>query len=260
MEISLVVVCLSALGASVLTFFSGFGLGTLLMPVLAIFFPLETAVVMTALVHFVNNLFKFGFLWKQTQWHVVRRFGLPAFLAALLGAKCLILLGNIPVLGSYSFCGRIFFVTPLKLAISSLIVIFVLWETGISWRRIQFSERYLELGGVVSGFLGGVSGHQGALRSAFLINMELPKEAFLATGVAIACLVDVSRIFVYVGLVAKISWAQTHWNVLAGALAASFLGVVIGARLLKKVTLPAIQRVVSGLLLLIAGFLAFGIV
>ena len=53
-----IVLYLAALAVSGLTLFSGFGLGTLLMPVFAIFFPIEIAVAMTAVVHLANNLFK----------------------------------------------------------------------------------------------------------------------------------------------------------------------------------------------------------
>ena len=54
----LAIICLATFIASGLTLFSGFGLGTLLMPVVAVFFPLEVAIAMTAVVHLANNLFK----------------------------------------------------------------------------------------------------------------------------------------------------------------------------------------------------------
>jgi len=60
-----------------------------------------------------------------------------------------------------------------------------------------FDRRYLPLGGVLSGFFGGLSGHQGALRSAFLIRCGLSQEAFVATGIVAACLVDLARLAVY---------------------------------------------------------------
>ena len=59
---ALFAVCVAALLASGLTLFSGFGLGTLLMPVIALFFPLELAIAMTAMVHLSNHLFKIGLL------------------------------------------------------------------------------------------------------------------------------------------------------------------------------------------------------
>ena len=58
----ILVIALTAFLASGLTLFSGFGLGTLLMPVVALFFPVEVAIAVTALVHFANNIFKLGLL------------------------------------------------------------------------------------------------------------------------------------------------------------------------------------------------------
>jgi uncharacterized membrane protein YfcA len=63
--VDLFVVCFAALVASALTLFSGFGLGTLLMPVVALFFPLDLAIAMTAMVHLANNLFKIGLLGRK---------------------------------------------------------------------------------------------------------------------------------------------------------------------------------------------------
>jgi len=74
-----------ALLTSGLTLFSGFGLGTLLMPVFALFFPVPLAIAATAVVHFANNLFKFGLLSKQADWQVVVRFSVPAAIAAMAG-------------------------------------------------------------------------------------------------------------------------------------------------------------------------------
>lgn len=53
-----VLLALVCFGASILTFYSGFGLGTILLVVFALWFPIEQAIVMTAIVHFINNLFK----------------------------------------------------------------------------------------------------------------------------------------------------------------------------------------------------------
>ena len=51
---SVIVVSVVALVASTLTFFSGFGLGTVLLPAFALFYPVEQAVALTAAVHFLN--------------------------------------------------------------------------------------------------------------------------------------------------------------------------------------------------------------
>ncbi len=54
---SYIIICSVALIVSGLTLFSGFGLGTLLMPAFALFFPVEVAVAATAVVHLANNIF-----------------------------------------------------------------------------------------------------------------------------------------------------------------------------------------------------------
>ena len=84
MEILLV--CLAAFFASLLTFFSGFGLGTILMPVFVLFFPLEMAIALTGVVHLLNNLFKMYLVGKGAAWRIVIKFGAPAIISAICGA------------------------------------------------------------------------------------------------------------------------------------------------------------------------------
>ncbi len=74
----LLVICSVALLASALTLYSGFGLGTILMPVFAIFFPIDVSIALTAIVHFLNNILKLILLWKKANWDIVVKFGLPA--------------------------------------------------------------------------------------------------------------------------------------------------------------------------------------
>ena len=83
------IVALTAFLAAGLTLYSGFGLGTMLLPVFALFFPAEMAVVATALVHGANNVFKVSLLGRFADKEVVLKFGLPAIAAAILGALAL---------------------------------------------------------------------------------------------------------------------------------------------------------------------------
>ena len=55
---SYLIISMTAFLAAVLTFFSGFGLGTLLAPVMMLFFPAEVAIAMTGIVHLINNILK----------------------------------------------------------------------------------------------------------------------------------------------------------------------------------------------------------
>lgn len=95
-----------AMLASGLTLFSGFGLGTLLMPASAVFFPLEVAAAMTAVVHLANNLFKRILLGRHADRAALLRFGLPSAAGALLGAVLLVGLSELPALHRYVWPGR----------------------------------------------------------------------------------------------------------------------------------------------------------
>ena len=81
-----VLLALVCFGASILTFYSGFGLGTILLVVFALWFPIEQAIVMTAIVHFINNLFKLLLTHKNIDKKILLKFGLPSIIGALGGA------------------------------------------------------------------------------------------------------------------------------------------------------------------------------
>lgn len=253
------IVCITALIASGLTLFSGFGLGTILMPAFALFFPVEIAIAMTAIVHLANNIFKIFLIGKKADLKVLLRFAPFAILAALGGALLLRLLANIPILDSYSIGNRDFDITLVKVVIGLLLVFFAFLELLPRFEKMKFEKKYIPLGGLISGFFGGLSGHQGALRSAFLSKAGLEKEAFIATGVVTAVLIDLTRLSVYYGHISKVGLSNT-WQLIFAATITAFTGAFIGSRLLKKITLKTVQKIVGIMLMLIGVLLTFGII
>lgn len=245
--------------ASMLTFFSGFGLGTILTPFFAIFFPVNTAIMLTALVHFLNNLFKLLLIGKNINYNILLRFGLPAIIGAFAGAQLLLFLPKMSPLMEYTINGKIFEITPINLIIAILMIIFSLLEVFPIPGKISFGKEKLIPGGIVSGFFGGLSGHQGALRSIFLIKLNLSKEMFIATGVAIACFVDVSRLSVYFSHFREMNLTNNYHVVLVAVLSA-FGGAYAGNRLLKKVTIKFLQVFVSVTIILLALSLGAGLI
>ena len=260
-----VVVCVVALLVSALTLYSGFGLGTLLMPAFALFFPVEVAVAATAIVHLLTNLFKLGLLWRHADAGVVLRFALPGAALAVVGASLLTALAGLPVLAQYAIGGQTYAIVPSRLIIGALILFFALVElVPVLGRIVRFGRPHLLLGGAISGFLGGLSGHQGALRSAVLIRCGLEKEAFIATGVVCAVVVDLSRLAVYGVVFYAQSFGQLTasggFELVAAATAAAFVGVLVSKRLMRKVTMHAIHRLVGIMLVLLAVTLAAGLI
>ena len=239
---TLAVIALVAAAASALTFFSGFGLGTLLLPAFALFYPVDVAIASTAVVHFLNGVFKLGLVGRHADRRVVIIFGLPAIVAAYAGAWLLLRLSA----------------GTAKVTTGMLLLFFTILELSPRLGKISFAPKWLPVGGVLSGFFGGLSGMQGALRSAFLIRAGLSKEVFIGTGVVIACLIDVVRLAEYVPNILK-----THGNLdyvmLAVAVLAAFAGALVGNKYLQKVTFERIQRLVAVMLLLVAIGLITGV-
>lgn len=255
----IIIICLAAFFAAVLTFFSGFGLGTILAPVFAIFFPIDIAIALTGVVHFTNNLFKIVLVGKKADKQVLLRFGLPAILASFAGAWLLLKITDLPSLFQYELWGNVYEVSPIKLLIAILLIVFSVLELLPAFKKLQFDKDKLMLGGVLSGFFGGLSGIQGAIRSAFLIKSGLNKEAYIATGVVIACMVDFTRLAVYA---TRFAATNLYENIplLAGATLSAIAGAYLGNKLLKKVTFKSIQILVAIMLVFISIALGMGLI
>lgn len=245
------IIGVAAFATAILTFFSGFGLGTILTPVFVIFFPVEVAIALTGVVHFTNNLFKIVLVGKNADKTVLLRFGIPAVLAALAGAWLLLRITELPALYTYELWGRDFNITPVKLVIALLLIVFSVLEISPSLKKIQFGKDKLFVGGALSGFFGGLTGIQGAIRSAFLIKSGLSKEAYIGTAVVIASLVDFTRLSVYASRFASAK-LQENLPLLLTATLAAIAGAYLGKHLLKKVTLRSIQLLVAVMLILIS--------
>lgn len=251
-----------------LTFFSGFGLGTILLPVFGLFFPLPVAIGATAIVHLANNIFKFGMVYKSIDLKSLVHFGIPALFSAGLGALLVNQLYHVEPLISYTFGDSMAEITWLKLTIGGLMIFFAWFDLTPKFSTIVFPKKYLPLGGVLSGFFGGISGHQGAFRAVFLTKTGLTKEQFIGTSNAVAILIDISRLVVYtigIGITSNIGnddiliALTSRKEILIVAILFAFIGTYLGKRLIKNTTIKGIQKLVGVLLFLMGTLLILGI-
>jgi hypothetical protein len=254
----------AALVVAGLTLYSGFGLGTLLMPVFALFFPVEVAVAATAVVHGANNIFKIAVVGQHADRILVVRFGIPAVIAAFAGAAALGSVSHLGEIAGYSIGSRTAVITPVNLSIGTLMLVFALFELLPKLRELTFDRKYLFVGGILSGFFGGFSGHQGALRSAFLTKVGISTQSFVGTNAVIGFMVDMARIATYASmfLLAKTTspLGPDQLPLIAAGIIAAFMGVMIGKRFLHKVTMKTVQTVTGLFLLGIALALGSGVV
>lgn len=262
-----VIVAIAVLIGASLTFFSGFGLGTILLPVFSLFFDIEVAVGATAIVHLSNNLFKFVLVRKFVHLQTFLRFGIPAMITAVLGGLLLTQLTDLEVLHTYSMGEKTFQITYLNVIIGSLMILFAWFDLSPKFNQLKIDKKYLPFGGVLSGFFGGVSGHQGAFRAAFLSKSGLDKKQFVGTSNAISLVIDFSRIPIYLGLFSigaskKLNLAASLSEgsmLLVVGIVFAFLGTFLGKRLIEKTTIVGVQRLVGVLLFLMGGLMIVGV-
>ncbi|MBP8238493.1 MAG: sulfite exporter TauE/SafE family protein [Saprospiraceae bacterium] len=253
----ILILSLVAFGVSILTFFSGFGLGTILTPVFMIFFPTELAIALTGVVHFFNNVFKLLLTGKHIDSRVALRFGIPAVLAAIAGSMLMLRMTKLPALFTYTISDATFEVHPIKLLVAVLLIIFAGIELIPYFKKLQFGPEKLPIGGALSGFFGGLTGNQGALRSAFLIKAGLSKEAFIGTAVAVSTLVDFTRLGVYSTRFFQ-TGLQENIPLVSIVTLSAIAGAYVGNKLLKKVTLQFLQVTVAVLLIVVSIALGAG--
>lgn len=219
--------------AACLALFSGFGVGTILTPVFIFFFDVKIAIFFVAIIHLLNNLFKLFLFRGHIDVTILKRFGLAALVGSLAGAFGQIYMLNI----------------ALKYLIGVMLIFLGVQEFIPAKFQLRFPKSIDPIGGFLSGLLGGLVGNQGAIRSAFLLNYEISKESFIATGVVLACIIDLIRIPIY-----WFSYAHTNiisWSALIPLIVFSFLGTLAGKKLLKYFSVSQFRKFVAGLVTMI---------
>jgi uncharacterized membrane protein YfcA len=217
--------------AGVIASVSGFGIGSVLTPLLASHMGTRVAVAAVAIPHVCGTALRFWLLHGHVDRRIFISFGVTSAAGGLAGA---LLYELVPVrMLSILFGGLLLFV-----AISEL--------TGLM-RRVHFGRRTATVAGALSGLLGGMVGNQGGIRSAALLGFELKKEAFVETATAIGLVVDGVRMPVYL-------WNDgDQLQPLAPVIAIAVLGVLVGTvagfRLLSGVPERRFRPAIAVLLL-----------
>ena len=214
------IIALTVLIGAGLTFFSGFGLGTLMLPVFSIFFPLPVAIGATDIVHLYNNLFKFGLVYKHINLPVLFRFGFPAVIFATVGAYCLGLIGKAAPLYAYNIGDKPIEITLLKVVIGSLMIFFAWFDLDPRFSNLKIKPQWIPFGGV---------------------------------------LIDLARLFVYYETF-NFAVLNNNKSLLLVGIVFAFIGTYFGKQLVKKTTMKGIQKIVGVMLFVLGGFFIAGLV
>lgn len=206
---------------------TGFGVGSLLTPVLALTVDTRLAVAAVSIPHVVATAVRFCSLGGRFDRKVLLSFGLTSAAGGLVGAAL------------YERSS-----SRWLTAVFGCLLLFAGWSeiTGLA-RRMRFRGWIAWVAGAVSGFLGGLVGNQGGIRSAALVGFNLPKETFVGTATAIALYVDGARLPVYIA--GQHAEMLSLWRWIVVATAGVTAGTLIGSRVLRRVPELWFRRVLA---------------
>ena len=256
--VELLLLALLGAGASAITIVSGFGLNTVLVPAFAVLFPLPLAIAAVALVHLIASAIRLVIFRAHINRVIAWQFVPWAILGGIAGALILELLGAVPVITTYPLFGVTKSVTAVKVVVGATIAALSLYELRRGAQEAGLSNVGISAGALVSGFFGGLSGNQGAIRSTVLIRAGLTPLGFAATGALAAIAIDLTRLVVY-GTAGSISSILADGAIREAIIAATFgaiLGALVGRRLLAAMSSDRLHLVVGWSL--VAGGLLIG--
>lgn len=219
--------------AAIVATLAGFGSSTLLIPIAAIFMDLKTAVFLVACFHLFNNTFKIRMFWNKIDFRIFLLFGIPSIIFAFIGAG---LISVMPV-------------DTVKRILAIFLIVFSIYSFIKPKFSIKETKATAAIGGGLSGFLAGLIGLGGAIRSTFLITFNLPKEIYIATSAMIAFVIDLTRIPTY--LFTNIVQDTSYYILLPFLFISAYFGVKAGKALLGKISQDVFRRIVLVALLLV---------
>lgn len=222
---------LAALVSGSIAAVSGFGIGSVLTPLLALFMPTKLAVAVVSVPHFIGTALRFWLLRAHVDKKVLRSFGITSAAGGLIGALMQIWVHS----------------KMLGYVLGALLVFAgFTGATGLA-KRMRFGKKTGWIAGLLSGVFGGLVGNQGGIRSAALLGQEMSKESVVATATAIALLVDVFRMPVYAAT--QGGEIVSVWPFLLIATAGVVAGTLLGKPLLQRIPEKAYRAIVSSFIL-----------
>ena len=176
-----IAVALAALLAGAIASIAGFGIGSVLTPLLAARFGTKLAVAAVSIPHVIGTAVRFWLLRGHVDRRIFVWFGITSAAGGLLGA----------LLNAYA-SNR-----GLAIVFGCLLLFVGLSELTGFMNAVHVGRRAAWTAGALSGMFGGLVGNQGGIRTAALLAFDADKEAFVATATAVGLVVDGARLPVY---------------------------------------------------------------
>ena len=221
-----IVATLSAATAAI----AGFGIGSMLTPLVAARYGMTNAVAAVAIPHVIATALRCWRLRRSINWAVLRTFGVLSAAGGLAGAALYTRFSN----------------ANLSRVLGALLIATAIAGVTNWVRRLQVNRGTAGLLGFGSGLFGGVAGNQGGLRAAALMAFALAPAEFVATSTGTGVMVDAARVPVYVVRAGAGLAAMTP--TISVAVGGVIVGTLLGERVLLGISADGFRRVVSVLI------------
>lgn len=238
MDAVIAYVAILTLLASVVGTFTGFGISTIMMPVLLIFLPLPQTLLLVGIIHWFGDVWKMLFFRHGIRWRLLVWFGIPGVIASFMGASLSLTIPH----------------DLLSRALGIFLVVYVAYLYLHPAFRLGQSMPVAAAGGASSGFFAGIFGIGGEIRTVFLSAFNLEKAVYLATAGAIALVIDSSRLITY--MAGGTILPQPLLYGLLAFIPASLVGAVLGREIVNKVPQERFRAAISIFILLLGAKLA----
>ncbi len=233
MTVEIILITVISFIANSIGTISGFGVGTVMTPILLLFLPFSETILLVCVIHWFHDIFKIYFFCYGIDWRLFIYFGTPTVVATFLGALL---------------------VTPQQsMLLTSLLGLFLIGSVGLMYAVTAFKipNNWFTgfIGGLISGFFAGVFGIRGAVRSVFMSAFNLRKATFIGTTGLISLLLDTTRFATYIWQ--GITMSHALWWALLVFIPASFFGAYIGQKVVRWIPQEHFRSVVAFFLFLV---------
>jgi uncharacterized protein len=242
--------CIAGFFIGAIALFTGFGVRLLILPVLFIHLPFSTAISIALSVQMINATYRLVLLWKEADWQIVLRFGVPLMVVSSFAGWFYLSLPVSQPLFTYIVFGEIFQISTRGVFIGVLSGVLGAIELIPTTRDFALARSSHIYAGALCGLLGFI-GSPGAFAGGFLLRLGLRKNAYIGTMAVILGLIDLFMILMFTTMYFGGPLAP-HLGLILTASGASIVGTYVAAKKVRMVSVERQRRLVVILLIITA--------
>ncbi len=178
----IIYISLLTLLASLIGTLAGFGISTIMVPVLLLVLPLPQTLLLVGIIHWFNDIWKILLFRKGIKWKLLLAFGLPGIFTSFLGSSLSLRISR----------------EILSRALGLFLIVYVIFIVLNQTFKLSQKLSVAISGGSLTGFFAGIFGIGGEINAVALSAFNLEKAVYVVTAGAISFMIDSTRIATYI--------------------------------------------------------------